>query len=235
MKHTLSDGKEWGGFNSAAYWLDFEKVLGLALTQKRAADGKVEEIPTTVGEIYKSLADRRIEIEDHVLEIEITTDTGKLVFAGPSFIRKMLCKLLKLRNEGANPFSTQWFWYDWDWNRNVQERYSFFVVYDDRIVRESVSFFDYPGNGFDPSLFGAEDDSLSLGWSSEAACRKARTKFWYRKFYMETREGQLMVLRKPELSDRWGLDARARLLRKIYVLLWILIALVGFVLISVWR
>jgi hypothetical protein len=235
MKTTLSDPhKKWGGFRFTAYWLDMGKILALPLTQRRQVDGKTEEIPTTLGEIYKSLADRRVAVED-VLEIEITTDTEELIFAGPPFTREMLCKLLELRNDGANPFSTHWFWYDWDWNTSVQESYSFFVVCEDRIVKECVSFSDSTGNGFDPSLFRAQDDSVPSGWSSETAWTKANTRFWYRKFYAETRTGQMMVLRKPELSERWNLNTTERLLRKIYVLLWVLIALLGLALIRLWR
>ena len=95
--------------------------------------------------------------------------------------------------------------------------YNFFVVCDDKIVREDVSVRDYRGSGFDPSLFEAEEYSF-FNRSREAAWRRALTKFWYRKFYTETRMGQLAVLRDPKLSGRWGIDTTARLLRKIYVL-----------------
>ena len=127
MKTTLTDPhKKWGGFRFTAYWLESGKIRALPLTQRRQVDGKTEEIPTTVGEIYKSLADRRIEVED-VLELEITTDTEELVFAGPPFTRGMLCKLLELRNDGADPFSDQWFWYDRNWCLvDAQESYTFF-------------------------------------------------------------------------------------------------------------
>jgi len=231
MKSTLADpNKKWSGFRSTEYALENLKILALLLTQKRQVGGKSEEIPTTVGEIYKSLAGRSVEVED-VLELEIKTDTEELVFAGPPFTREMLCKLLEFRNDGTDPFSSSWFWYDWDWNTSVQESYSFFVVCGDRIVRECVSFSDFPGSGFDPSLLWAVDESVLSGWSSERARRKAETRFWYRKFYAETRTGLMMVLRKPELSERWNLDTTDRLLRKIHVLLWVLIALVGLVLI----
>ena len=120
-----------------------------------------------------------------------------------------------------------WFWYDSDRSED-SERHSFFVVYGDKIVREEVSLLDYPGSGFDPLIFHAES-------SPRGSFERARIQFWYRKFYTETLLGQLMVLRKPELSDRWNLDRPTRLLRKIQVLLWILIALVGVVLIRLWR
>jgi hypothetical protein len=141
----------------------------------------------------------------------------------------MLTELLTLRNEGAGPLGPLWFWYDSNGNKETgSEGHSFFVVYDNKIVREEVHFVDYLGTGFDPSLFEA-DSSPRGSWE------RARIQFWYRKFYSETRLGQLMVLRKPELSDRWNVDPPTRLLRKIQVQLWILIALVSVILIRFYK
>lgn len=112
--------------------------------------------------------------------------------------------------------------------------YTFFAVCDDKIVREDVSVRDYPGSGFDPSLFMAEEYSF-FNRSREAAWRRALTQFWYRKFYTETRMGQLAALRDPKVSSRWGFDTIVRLLRKIYILLWVLIALISLVFIRLLR
>ena len=51
------------------YWLD-EKVLHLPLTQDRV-------VPTTVGEIFKILGDRRVEVENLTVETHVTTETEK--------------------------------------------------------------------------------------------------------------------------------------------------------------
>jgi hypothetical protein len=107
-------------------------------------------------------------------------------------------------------------------------------VCHDKIVREHASVRDYPGNGFDPSFFEAEDYSF-FNRSSEATWRRALTQFWYRKFYTETQMGQLAVLRDPKVSSRWGFHTTVRLLRKIYVLLWILLALISLVVIRLLR
>jgi hypothetical protein len=56
MKRTLANQQKWEGFRFTAYSLDV-KVLDLALTQRRRVDGKAENISTTVGEVYKRLAD----------------------------------------------------------------------------------------------------------------------------------------------------------------------------------
>jgi len=94
-----------------------------------------------------------------------------------------------------------------------------------------LSVRDYPGNGFDPSFFEAEDYSF-FNRSSEATWRRALTQFWYpQNFTQKTQMGQLAVLRDPKVSSRWGFHTTVRLLRKIYVLLWILLALISLVVI----
>jgi len=228
MKYTLANQKKWSGFRFTAYSLDL-KVLELPLNERRRLDGKIENIQTKVGEVYDHLADRSVEVEDGVLEVEVKTETEELSFSGPQFNHGLLSELLKVRKTGANPFSADWYLYDSDSSTDQpNDLYTFFVVCDGKIVREDVSIRDYPGSGFDPSLFVAEHYSF-LDRSREASWRRALTKFWYRKFYTENRIGQLMVLCNPQLSGRWGLDATARLLRHIYILLWVLIALVGLV------
>jgi hypothetical protein len=147
----------------------------------------------------------------------------------------MLEELLTLRNDGANPFSATWYLYDSEFSTDQpHDLYTFFVVCHDKIVREHASVRDYPGNGFDPSFFEAEDYSF-FNRSSEATWRRALTQFWYRKFYTETQMGQLAVLRDPKVSSRWGFHTTVRLLRKIYVLLWILLALISLVVIRLLR
>jgi hypothetical protein len=87
------------------------------------------------------------------------------------------------------------------------DAYTFFVVYNDRIVRERMSLFDSHDSGFNPSIF-AYDDRHDV-WENDTAWRDASDRFWYRRFYQETRTGQLMVLRSdaPELyhlpEGRW--------------------------------
>jgi hypothetical protein len=77
------------------------------------------------------------------------------------------------------------------------------------------------------------------------AWKDARTRFWYRKFYTETRSGQLMVLRsdQPAIFDSQyhrGISTAdllsqnvpifLRMLSKIHVLLWVLIVLAALIL-----
>jgi hypothetical protein len=187
-------GKEWEGFRFRAYWLDPEKVLSLPLTLERSVDGKEDNVATTVEELYRKLADGRVESDHRPADLKIKTKTQELCVRGLWFNLEIMHTLLTLLNDGVDPFAAQWFWYDH--NRALKdphEVYEFFVVANGKIVRESVSFSDYPGSGFDPSVFVKDDSEPS--WLNEKAERYAVDLFWYHKFLQETTRGQLMALR----------------------------------------
>jgi hypothetical protein len=243
MKPIWADlSKKWNGFRLTRYALDVDKVRALPLAEERRVEGKIEKIATTVGEIYIRFVDSCVEVENGVLEVEITSKTEKASFAGLSFNNKILSEMLKLRKEGFDPFLAQWFFYDSDRSRtDPHEAYSFFVVCDDKIVRECVEFSDYIGSGFDPSVFETDYDSDS-SWPGHRAFTEAMIQFWYQKFYTESQVGQLMVLRrdKPKLyGGRSNLfPAMPAILpgnahkafSQTHRLLWILIVLVGLIL-----
>jgi hypothetical protein len=118
-----------------------------------------------------------------------------------------------------------------------QEVYRFFVVGGDRIVREEVLFRDYPGSGFDPSVFESYNDPASKQ-KSERGWNDAIVRFWYNRFYRETRVGQLMLLRsdKPEIyRDCESAPNTAKQLQLTNRLLWVLIFLMGLVLLRLWK
>jgi len=248
--------KEWDGFRFAAYSLVLEKVWNLPLTRKCPIDGKTQEIQTTVGEIYKSLANRQTEVESWAgCDMIITTETEKLVLDGMPFHRDVLQALLGFRSEGVDPFAADWFWYDRDSVRDTPQcSYNFFVVHHDRIVRENISFsdydsYDYARFGFDPFIFRIGDNSKSI-WRNDTAWEDARIRFWYRKFYTETLRGRLMVLRddEPALHENQyhrgavttdilsrNFPIFLKLLSKTHVLLWVLTVLGVLILIRLWR
>lgn len=203
-KHIWANPNDesWGGFRFQSYHLDVNKVLALALVEKHTSEDKVEEVVTNVEEILKKLSDRTVEIKSliNVLGMTIKTDKADLYVDGPSFNIHVLEIVLKIRNEGANPFTAQWFYYDQSSCMDEpHEMYSFFVVDDEKIVRERVLFSDYFHNGFDPSIFVTYDDQPM--WNDEEAWDRASDLYWYRKFCSETRTGQVMSLRSdnPEL------------------------------------
>jgi hypothetical protein len=244
LMRLLSDpNARWEGFRPVSYWL-YAKILELPLTQK-LDDGKTDE-PTTIGVVYNSLKGKQITPESGRAQLA-TTDGAKFLLGGPDFNLRMLDVMLRLRAEGIDPFMTGWFYYTHDHClKDVDESYSFFIVHDERIVREQVTLFDDPHSGFDPSVFGTDDLSDPV-WSDAEAVSEASAKYWYRKFYSETPAGQLMVLRsdhpklfyhdelrEPDVMGALG-TTMARTLDGIRTLLWVLVIVTVLSVIIRWR
>jgi hypothetical protein len=238
---------QWEGFQPVAYWLDL-KVLDLPLTQQIGEGTK--EVATTVGNVFEALKDKRITPETFEKGVSVWTDIGttdgtKFRLSGHDFSCRVLYEMLKLRAQGVSPFNATWYYYDRDLCRDdPQVSYSFFVVDDGKIVRDGVTFFDHHGSGFDPKVFDRMDYSKPV-WS-EAAWADASAKYWYRKFYSETRTGQLMLLRsdKPTLffcEDRQGPDIIGALgiigrsLNGVRILLWVVVILGVLTLVLRWK
>ena len=227
-----SDKASW----PTGYWLDAQKVRNLPRVRvSRTPEGNKQEVPTTIGEVLESLTGHQIMDLD-----------------GAFFNRYLLEALLDLQKNDINGFLATWFWYDSEVGGDSpgSKAYDFFVVHEDRIVRDRVVLFDELDNEF-PSVF-RNDDSLPAIWGNWKAFDEANIRFWYRKFYQETVAGQLMVLRpdEPELyyypEGRWRLDKSLTLVQdglanissglgKIRFLLWVLVALVLFVVFLLWR
>ncbi len=152
-------------------------------------------------------------VEQGVNGLAVTTGQDERRFGGTSFAADLLGAFLRLHKIGANPHDTIWFFYDKDFAaQDVGAAYAFFIVHSDKIVEERVLFWDWPKNGFDPRIFATREYSGSQAsiWSDDESWERADTAFWYRKFYAETKTGQLMVLRpdKPELYF-WSVGGRA--------------------------
>jgi hypothetical protein len=240
--------EEWGGFQPVSYWLD-RKVLQRPLTMK-PEDGSAET-PTTVGDVWKKLADKQLTDESLSgfcgMDTEVeTTDGLKLLLKGPTFNIRILELMLTFRAEGVDPFDVALFYYDNDsCLKEPNNCFSFFAVQKNKIIREQLNFFDHNGSGFDPSVF-AQPDNSDRTWSDERDWDEARARFWYRKFYSETHAGQLMALRPtaPTLffhedrtaADNMGaLGVIARSLNSVRLLLWALVILTIFGFIFHWK
>lgn len=249
---------EWQGFTATAHSLDAKRVLALPLKQLRTApDGQQDIVLTTIAEVFQELADRPIEDsqeevfrekDEVVFGERYVTSGGDIVVGGARFNRDVLQALLDFRKDGINAlFETNWFWYDCEAGPEGEPLYSFFVVHNAGIVRDAVSFFGDSAishdSGFTPSVFTADGDGDFERWSLTLERRSvARDRFWYRKFYQETRAGQLMVLRpdQPELhhfpEGRWRPDlAFAVLQHRLGVALWLLGLLAMLGLLHLWR
>ena len=204
-------------------------------TKDRTEEAAREKL--TVGSAYRRIARSKFEVPEQlgILRLTVKTENGDIVLKGSSFSCGLLRELLALVAEGIEPFYTEWFFFDSDSCRHdPQEIYAFFVVFRDRIVRDSVSFGDHHNSGFDPDVFKSESFSDSI-WFNDGEWREARIRSWYRKFYTETRTGQLMVLRpdEPTLYSFERPQAPRDILRemqsitllKVYRLLWVALPL----------
>jgi hypothetical protein len=209
LKHTWSDHREWAGFTPTAYTLNGKLVWGLSVIRYTPGQGVKNGTEMTIGEAITDLRDRSdVVIDQSFGMLNVKTSAGEFGFAGPSFNVDLLSLLLSFHKEGLEPFSSRWFWYDSDSvTDDPHESYSFFVVSGDRIVRERVALSDYHGNGFNPDVFVAPDHSKRI-WFRDPDWEEAWTRLWYRKFYRETRTGQLMVLRPDEPALHYLPEAR---------------------------
>lgn len=201
---TLS-GQPWSGFRPVMYKLDWKQVGKLSV--KMNATG--EEVSLSVLEAFTQVRDAGVKIDELEMGTDLVVKIGaqEQRISGPLFNLELLNAILRLHTKGVDAFNARWFWYDSDsvLSRSSQHRYSFFVVFNDAIVQEDVSFWQSSSSGFDPAVFSTDywstDYMLYSMRHNEIFWTEAQAKFWYNKFYTETKTGRLMVLRpdEPEL------------------------------------
>ncbi len=226
---------KWNGFRPVAYFLG-EKALNLPLTLVRNGGDLGQEENTSMGELLLSLKGKEFQIEDQLTSVCVTTETHSMTLRGPTFNCRLAAVVLQLQKEGVEPFASSWFWYDKDVSdTDPTDSYTFFVVHQDKIVREAISFLDYHASGFDPAVFDSGDDKDTSPWDV------AKAAYWYRWFYRETRTGQLMTLRPDSpvlhhyeeghaMVQDGNSHAIAELLKQIRSLLWVGLVFLGIIL-----
>jgi hypothetical protein len=215
----------WAGFQPIPYVLNSERTSGLPFMKASpTADvlGRLTDIrvrpsdqlkwfQTNLDEILRGIRNRQNHTIENAfvlhqaythpliagattVQLAITTGSDGIVVSSVHFNCDLLRAMLDLQSIGADPFDTEWFWYDTDHLLDSPlDSYSFFVTHGEAIVRERVRFSDAHDYGFDPDVFDGADRSEM--WTGDKGWRDAHVRFWYRKFYRETRIGELMVLR----------------------------------------
>lgn len=106
--------------------------------------------------------------------------------------------LLNLASDRINPFTARWFFYDKSCSRDGIESFMFFLVCDGQIENERTIIFRHPRKSeFHPRVL---QDPLEVlePMDDNNSWQQAETAFCYRKFYTETRTGQLMMLRPDQ-------------------------------------
>jgi hypothetical protein len=231
MRATQSEPDvKWDGFRPVMYSLAI-KALDLPLKQVQGDGEQRQEGTITIAKVLQDFGGRDFQVAYDITSITVTSGSDAVNLQGPSFNIKLAFAILGLRKEGIEPYAARWFWYDKAVSNDPTETYRFFVVHQDKIVRDEISFHDYTGSGFAPSVFeGDDDEDWLVAWAA----------YWYRRFYRETTVGQLMTLRPdvprlhyypegrpPALAN--GSSSVVALLRHIRSLLWAAIAILAFI------
>jgi hypothetical protein len=173
-------------FSPGAYTLDLSTVLEVPI--------KVNSEPSTFGKVYCRLRDSKIEeMPPLVFSEKYVTGEGVIQLDCRWPLQATMHTLIELTRQGIDPHGVTWFYYDHDWSRDADERYSFFAVYGGKIVMERCSF-----SSEAPLILKQEAADDEPIWHSHRSFDEAWERYWYRKFYSETVTGQLMVLRPDE-------------------------------------
>lgn len=216
------------------YYLDLSAVATFPLKD----NGQV----STFADVYEKLRAAKIlkvperfamyeaTFETDMGDVTVSGESGQGYVSGQSFVLNVLRDLIDLQREGIDPHRATWFYYEHDWSRDADELYRFFVIHDGKLVRERFSFMHCDPRVLAP--YKVEDEPI---WHAEPYDREAWEAYWYRKFYVETLTGQLMVLRPDEpilyRYDRATHDVTRDIqfvtLIKCYRLLWIAVALIA--------
>jgi hypothetical protein len=187
-------GAKWSGFRPIPYSLG-EEALNLPL--KRIVGNEIEsrDEDSTIWDVLKTLGDREFELEANLHSIVLTTESEVLSLKGSMFACGLASVIIGLWKQGTKPGATRWFWLESSIStEDPVASHSFFVVDDkaDRIVRDEVQFLDTIGGEFDPAVL--EYDENPPFWTYKPRSGAALAAYWYRRFYRETKLGQLIVL-----------------------------------------
>ncbi len=233
---------KWDGFEPHAYFLDMENVWKLPLKIKSTGE------PTTIGAVVEGFKDQKVETDDPVLDLTLKSESREVIVSGPHTHLVLVKLLYRFADSGVSPFDVRWFYFDCDNCReDPQTSYGFFLVAQDKIIDEHFTLSDWHNNGFDPAILSGYQSGPT--WFHEPHWDEANDRFWYRKFYTETRTGQLMVLRPDEPTlfhypegryrsvggiEGW-LGEIHRLVRGMRIAIWILVAIAVLELFLHWR
>ncbi len=203
------------------YWLDLSAVQDASLTVGGQA--------STFVDVYCKLRDSKIQdMPDFGSRGRFVTDKGEFEPKGDWPLLSTLKTLAELMKQGIDPYRVMWFYFDHDVSRDADESYSFFAVYNDKIVVERCHF-----SWLEPLILKQEKDDEPI-WQSHRYFDEALEHYWYRKFYEGTLTGQLMVLRpdepilffyaRPQTKDVMK-EIEVVTLVKMYRLLWVTVPL----------
>lgn len=171
-------------YSPGAYSLDLTSVLEIPVK----ANGEL----STFGEVYVKLKGAKAVEEFQFRHYKYVTEHGDVSLECDWPVASILQKLVKLTQRGIDPHDVTWFYFGHDWSRDADEAYSFFAVYQGKIIDEDCHF-----NAEEPLMLIQKRDDDPI-WHSQPHFDEAWKRYCYRKFYTETVTGQLMVLRPDD-------------------------------------
>jgi hypothetical protein len=221
-------------FEPGMYSLDWENLSNIPLK----LNGELSSLDV----LYSKLAHSKVkdEPDEHsgLRHKKYVTDQGDLDVEAEWTVLSTIDTLVGLFKRDINPVNVLWFYFDHDWSRDADECHVFFAVHNNQIVLESCHFMSE-----EPRILVQLKDDDPV-WHSHPYFDEAVTRYWYRKFYSESKNGSLMVLRPDEpilyyydraTSKDSVRDLQLVTLVKMYRLLWIAVVLLAGIILPVIR
>jgi len=207
----------WKGFDPTGYEINWKVLSEAPLTEIGEGNSRIQ---TTAGTILREALphlftplndDGSIGVAPPCQTCEVDEGAGWLTIKTPSrairlntlgngsgFAADLVATIIRIdQAPDHKSFHPIFFYYDRDHVvDDVHESFSFFVVNDDRVVLDRVTFSRHSGSGFDANMFTPAYGIEHQTWRSEPNVQHARVRWWYRRFYEQTDAGQLTVLRE---------------------------------------
>jgi hypothetical protein len=213
-------------FTPGAYYIHWDNLKGIPV--------KLNGEPSTLDAVYTKLAHSKVKDDPDERGSfrykKYITDKGDLEIEGEWTVLSTIDTLVGLFKRDINPVNVRWFYFDHDWSQDADECHVFFAVHQEKVVLESCHFMSE-----EPLILVQEEDKEPI-WHTHPFFDEALTRYWYRKFYSETKTGSLMVLRPDEPTlfyyDRSKAkdslrDIQLVTLVKMYRLMWIAVVLLA--------
>lgn len=153
----------------------------------------INEQQSTFTEVLNKLQDSKIKrVPDIAIEGRYVTEEGEIQLGCGWPLANTVRTLIEFVRRGIDPFAVTWFYYDHDSSVDL-DHHRFFAVHDGKMVMESCVF-----NSEEPLILKRRTVEVERIWQNKEDFEEAFEIYWYRRFYIETMMGQLMVLRPDE-------------------------------------
>jgi hypothetical protein len=234
-------------FEGCGYHVDFKKLREQSLKLKRSGS---QPDALTIPEILVAIGEKPVTLTDDTPGRVVFTVDGAAEWEadGTLFSEGLLFTLLQLKQAGRNPYGALWCYYA---SAHVVDdfhySYRFFIVSGDEIFLEDASLSRTNDRDFMPEVLSPIEDDDPM-WSDANDWQAAQVAYWYRRFYQETRTGQLMLLRPDEpplfhylqgrriqglpIAEALGLERLAKIQGLLRL---VLAAIAALLLIEIWR